>query len=239
VAAPLVTAAGDMVTLPTLFLATFLVGIRWVTPSIAALAIVVTVVFTIRSLMSDLPMTKRVLRESIPVLAIAGGVDIIAGLFVEARLDRFLVFPALLVLIPPFLENAGALGGMLSSRLASKLHLGALSPRGRPEAAAVLDASIIALFAVVTFLLTGIAADLAAALIGLASPGPLKVIGVSMLAGAIATAATIVVAYYAAIATYRLGMDPDNHGIPIITSSMDFIGVIALIIAMLAAGLGS
>jgi mgtE-like transporter len=239
VAAPLVTAAGDMVTLPTLFLATYLVGIRWVTPSIATVAIVVTIVFTIRSLMTDLPLTKRVLRESIPVLVIAGGVDIIAGLFVEARLDRFLVFPALLVLIPPFLENAGALGGMLSSRLASKLHLGALSPRGRPEAAAVLDASIIAIFAVVTFLLTGIAADLAAAMVGLASPGAWEVIGVSMLAGLIATVAAIVVAYYAAIATYRLGMDPDNHGIPIITSSMDFIGVVALIIGLLAVGLGS
>ena len=239
VAAPLVTAAGDMVTLPTLFLATYLVGIRWVTPSIAGLAVVVTIVFTIRSLMTDLPLTRRVLRESIPVLILAGGVDIIAGLFVEARLDRFLVFPALLVLIPPFLENAGALGGMLSSRLASKLHLGALSPRGRPEAAAALDASIILLFAIVTFLLTGIAADLAATLVGLASPGMLTVIGVSMLAGAIATIAAIIVAYYAAIATYRLGMDPDNHGIPIITSSMDFIGVIALIIALLAVGLGS
>lgn len=239
VAAPLVTAAGDMVTLPTLFLATYLVGIRWVTPSIAGLAVMVTIVFTIRSLMTDLPVTRRVLRESIPVLILAGGVDIIAGLVVESRLDRFLVFPALLVLIPPFLENAGALGGMLSSRLASKLHLGALSPRGRPEAAAVLDASIVLLFAIVTFLLTGIAADLAARLVGLASPGMLAVIGVSMLAGAIATALAIVVAYYAAIATYRLGMDPDNHGIPIITSSMDFIGVIALIIALLAVGLGS
>jgi mgtE-like transporter len=91
----------------------------------------------------------------------------------------------------------------------------------------------------VTFLLTGIAADLAASLVGLASPGMLTVIWVSMLAGAIATALAIVVAYYAAIATYRLGMDPDNHGIPIITSSMDFIGVIALIIALLAVGLGS
>src|SRR5919109_4727099 len=35
VAAPLVTAAGDAVTIPSLFLATFLVGIRWVTPAIA------------------------------------------------------------------------------------------------------------------------------------------------------------------------------------------------------------
>jgi mgtE-like transporter len=234
VAAPLVTAAGDMVTLPSLFLATWLVGIRWVTPGIAAVMTVITVVVTIRSLRADLPLAKRVLRESIPLLAIAGGVDVLAGLVVESRLEHFLVYPALLVLIPPFLESAGALGGILSSRLASKLHLGALSPRGRPEAAAVLDASVIVLFALVMFTLTGIAADVAAAMLGLRSPGALPVVGISLLSGAIATVATIAVAYYAAVATYRLGMDPDNHGIPLITSSMDFIGVIALIIGILA-----
>ncbi|MDQ4005208.1 MAG: magnesium transporter [Actinomycetota bacterium] len=239
VAAPLITAAGDMVTLPALFVATVFAGVRWVTPAIAGIAIGVTAAITIRSFLTDLPLTKRVLRESIPILAIAGAVDVFAGLFIEVRLERFLIFPALLVLIPPFLEGAGALGGILTSRLASKLHLGVLSPRGRPEPAAVLDASIVVLFAFVTFLLTGIAADIAAALVGLASPGALRLIGISMLAGTIATILAIVVAYYAAIATYRLGMDPDNHGIPLITSSMDFIGVISLIIGMMAFGLGS
>jgi mgtE-like transporter len=238
VAAPLVTAAGDMVTLPALFLATYLVGYRWVTPITAGFLTAVTLVLTIRILRTDLAITRRIIRESVPVLTLAGAVDVLAGLFVEARLDRFLVYPVLLVLIPPFLEAAGALGGILSSRLGSKLHLGVLSPRGRPEAVAVLDATIVLLFAVVMFLLTGLAADGAGALIGLASPGGWTVIGVSLLAGLIATVFSVVVAYYAAVATYRLGLDPDNHGIPMITSSMDVIGVVALIVALTAFGLG-
>ena len=36
----------------------------------------------------------------------------------------------------------------------------------------------------------------------------------------------------------RLGLDPDNHGIPIITSSMDLIGAVAIILALLVFGLG-
>ena len=239
VAAPLVTAAGDMVTLPALFVATWLARIRWVTPGIAAVLAAVTIATVVRAFRTDLPLTRRILRESAPILALAGGVDVLAGLVVEARLQEFLVFPALLILIPPFLERAGALGGILSSRLSSKLHIGSLSPRGRPEAAAVLDASIIVLFALVMFTLTGITADVAAQLVGLRSPGMLSLIGVSLIGGAIATAATIGVAYYTAIATYRLGMDPDNHGIPIITSSMDFIGVFALIAGLAVMGLAS
>ena len=46
----------------------------------------------------------------------------------------------------------------------------------------------------------------------------------------------MVVAYYGAIATYRLGLDPDNHGIPIVTSSLDLLGAFALILAFVIFG---
>lgn len=239
VAGPLITAAGDMVTVPALFLATFLIGITGVTPAIAALAVVGALYMTIRGLTTDLDMTRRILRESLPILAVAGTVDILAGLVVESRLERFLVLPALLVLIPPYLEGQGALGAILSSRLASKLHLGAIGPRLRPESVAWLDASIVFLFSVVNWVLTGVAAHLAAGLIGLSSPGMVDMVGITVLAGLIATVPLIVVAYYTAVATFRLGLDPDNHGIPMITSSMDFVGVISLVVALLVYGVGS
>jgi mgtE-like transporter len=239
VAGPLITAAGDMVTVPAMFLATFLIGLAWVTPAIAVAGVVVTIALTVRGLTTDLETTRRILRESLPILALAGVVDILAGLVVEARLHRFLVLPALLVLIPPYLEGEGALGAILSSRLASKLHLGAISPRLMPESIAWLDASIVFLFSLVNSVLTGIAAHFAARLIGLSSPGLVDMIGITFLAGLLATVPVIVVAYYTAVATFRLGLDPDNHGIPMITSSMDFIGVISLVVALLAYGVGS
>jgi mgtE-like transporter len=238
VAGPLITAAGDMVTVPALFLATFLIGLSWVTPTIAAMAVVVTVVMTVRGLTTDLATTRRILRESLPILALAGVVDLLAGLVVEARLERFLVLPALLVLIPPYLEGEGALGAILSSRLASKLHLGVVSPQLRPEALAWLDASIVFMFSLVNSVLTGIAAHFAARLIGLDSPGLVDMIGITVVAGLIATIPVIVVAYYTAVATFRLGLDPDNHGIPMITSSMDFVGVISLVLALQVYGVG-
>ncbi|HYH27827.1 MAG TPA: magnesium transporter [Actinomycetota bacterium] len=237
VAAPLVTAAGDVVTIPALFLATFTIGIAWVTPAIAGLAAVAALVLMWRGLTTDLPITRRVLRESLPLLAVAGSIDILAGLVLEQRLEGFLVFGAFLILVPPFLEAAGALGGILSSRLASKLHLGVIGARGRPEALAALDFSIVVLFAIATFLLTAVAAHLAALLIGASSPGLAKMIAVTMIGGAIATVASIVVAYYAAVAIFRRGLDPDNFGIPLITSTMDFVGVIALVIGLVGAGI--
>lgn len=236
VSSPLVTAAGDVVTIPSLFVATFVVNIKAVTSVVAISTIILAVALTARGLVTDLPATRRVLRESLLLLAIAGTINLFAGLVVEARLDRFVTFPALLVLIPPFLGAAGALGGILSSRLASKLHLGVIVARGRPEALVLLDFTIIFLFAALTFALAGVSAHVASAIVGLASPGVLTVVGISMLAGLIATIAAVWVAYYSAVATFRRGLDPDNFGIPLITSTLDFVGVIALIIALVTFG---
>ena len=43
-----------------------------------------------------------------------------AGVTVEKRLESFAAFPALLVLVPPFLGQSGSLGGILSSRVSTK-----------------------------------------------------------------------------------------------------------------------
>ncbi len=236
VAAPLVTAAGDMVTLPALFLATKLVGIPGVTVTIAALSAGLAVVSLVVGLRAKLPILERILRESIPVLLVAGTIDIVAGLTIERRLDAFIHFGALAVLIPPFLEDTGALGSVLANRLASKLHLGIIDPVARPQRPARDDFAIIALLAIPVFVLVAISADIAAIVFGQTSPGVLNMIAISLLGGAMATAMAMLIAYYGSIATYRLGLDPDNYGVPLLTSSMDLIGVVSLILAISVMG---
>jgi mgtE-like transporter len=237
VAAPLVTAAGDMVTLPSLFLATYLVGLGIVTPLIAVASGIVAVAALVAAFRAGLPLTVRILRESIPMLLIAGLIDVVAGLTIEKRLQSFLAFPALLVLVPPFLEDTGALGGILSARLASKLHLGVVDPVNVPQRAARNDFFLVFLFALPVFTLVALSADVAAAVAGLASPGALRMVAISLIGGFMATVIAVGIVYYGAIATYRLGLDPDTHGIPLITSSMDLVGAFALIFAIVLVGL--
>jgi mgtE-like transporter len=54
---------------------------------------------------------------------------------------------------------------------------------------------------------------------------------VAVIGGLMATTLSIVVAYYGAIVSYRLGLDPDNIGIPMVTSSIDLFGSISFILA--------
>jgi mgtE-like transporter len=237
VSTPIVTAAGDVVTLPGLFLATYLIGIAWFTPVVAAICVAAGLVALVVGLRARLPILRSIVRESIPVLALAGAVDVLAGITIEKRIESFLVYPALLVLVPPFLEDAGALGGILSSRIATKLHLGTIDLSRSPWRAAGEDVLLVFVYAIPTFLLLGVSADIVAAVFDLTSPGALEMIGVSLLAGVFATTAAVLVGYYGAVATYRLGLDPDNHGIPIVTSSLDFLGAVSLILAIVILGL--
>ena len=236
VAAPLVTAAGDMVTLPSLFVATFIVGPGLVTPILAAVLGALSVAALVAAFRSGLPIALRILRESVPVLLVCGLIDVVAGLTIEKRLESFLAFPALLVLVPPFLEDTGALGGILAARLASKLHLGTIEPSNVPPRVARDDFALTFVFAVPVFTLVAVSANVAANVAGLASPGLLKMVAISLIGGFMATVVAIGIVYYGAIATYRLGLDPDNHGIPLITSSMDLVGAFALILAIVLVG---
>ncbi len=242
VAAPLVTAIGDVVTIPALWAASYLAGIREVTATVALVAGLFCAVVTVRGVMTNLPLARRVILESLPILGLAGVLNILAGAIVEQRLDRFITFPALLVLIPPFLEDTGALGGILASRLASKLHLGVISPRLVPEPAAMLDTSIIFLFSVSVFFFVGVSAWASSSLVhhaGSATLGFGTIVGIAMVAGLFATVLAAIVAYLAAVATYRFGLDPDNHGIPIVTSTMDFLGAATLVATIVLFGVSA
>lgn len=237
VAAPIVTAAGDVVTLPSLLVGTLLVGFDVVTPAIAVLCAIAGIVALVLALRSALPVLRQIARQSMPVLVLAGTIDVIAGLMIEKRLTSFLVYPALLVLVPPFLEDSGALGGILGARVSTKLHLGTLVPSRAPWRAVGEDILLVYAYAVPVFLLLGVSADVVALVADLKSPGSLEMIGVALFAGAIATTFAVLVGYYTAITAHRLGLDPDNATIPMVTSSLDLLGALSLILAIVALGL--
>jgi mgtE-like transporter len=237
VAMPVITAIGDLVTIPALFAATYAIGIDIVTPVICVVLAAIAVVVTLRGLASSYAVTRRALRESLPVLLITGVLSLAAGVLVETRVEHFTAFPAFLVLMPPLLSNSGALAATVASRLASKLHLGALEPKPYPQGLALLDTSIILIFGIWVFALVAVASHFAATAIGLASPGLGTMMGVGMLAGIGATCVLVLLAYYVAVATYRMGLDPDNHTVPIVTSTSDLTAVITLTLALIALGM--
>jgi mgtE-like transporter len=237
VATPMVTALGDMTTLPFLLLATFLVRNPTVGVVTGGICLVVSLLAIARAWMLDDPTVRRIVLEMTGVILLTPILDIAAGTLLSGSETRLLAVPVVLSLVPPFVSQAGALGGIFASRITSKLQIGVITPRGLPEVPAIVDASIVFGFGVVVFLLIGAIAFGLGELTGLRGmPSAGTVVGGTVLAGLLVTPITIVTGYYVAVSTYRFGLDPDNHSVPIITSVMDLAGVAVILFVMRTSG---
>jgi mgtE-like transporter len=236
VSTPMVTALGDMATLPTLYLATFLVRNQTLNAVVSAVCVAGAIYAAVRAYTLSGSVVRRVILEMTAVILLTPILDILSGVLQEHRLSELSAVPVLLIVIPPFVSQAGALGGIFSSRISSKLQIGVITPRGVPEAPALVDGTIVFALGVVVFSLIGAIAIGLAALTGQAPAAPGRVAVATLLAGLIATPITIVLSYYLAIVTYRFGLDPDNQTVPIITSVMDLAGVACVLFVMSISG---
>ena len=237
VSTPMVTALGDMTTLPSLFLATYLLRSDLIAVPAAVISIAMAVYAAIRSYTVADRVIRRIVVEMTAVILLTPILDILAGTLLRARQEQLVAVPVLLALIPPFVSQAGALGGIFTSRTASKLQIGVMTARGLPEIPALVDASIVSALSIAVFATVGVVAyalGVATDLVGM--PSFPVLVGGTVLAGLIVTPVTLVVGYYLAIGTFRFGLDPDDQSVPIITSVMDLAGVAVLLFVMTSLG---
>lgn len=236
VTAPLVTAMGDVATVPALVAASLLVGSTGTSTTASAVALIAAPLGLWLAIRRGRDGLNTILRESIPVLILGIVLDLIAGITVERQLDSFTRYPALLVLLPAFLAVAGAMGGTLSSRLSTQLHLGTVTPTRFPEARARGDLLVSFVLVLPVFVTSGVLAHLLARWSGLASPGLGWMALIAVLGGLAVNVLAAAVAYYGTISSVQAGLDPDTWGIPLVTSTLDLLGAFTLILAVALLG---
>ncbi len=230
VTAPLVTAAGDLITLPALVASTALIARGSTTAIIAALTAGITLLSLLILARSSLESAKRIVVESLPVLVAAGVLSLAAGVVIEGAESR--LSWVILVLLPGYLGTAGALGGILSNRLSTKVHLGLIDRTLLPTGTARTDMGITAALAFPIFAFLALVAQVTASVAGRSTPGLLLLMAVAISGGLVVTAFVLAIAYYGTLAVVRFGLDPDNLGIPIVTASLDVVGALSLIGAL-------
>jgi len=236
VGTPIISATADISTLPALVAGTLLLQPPLLGDGLGGVCLVAAAVAAAVGARNGGELTRKVVRESLPVLGYAAVMGVLAGTVLEARLDQLVTDPALLVAIPPFIASCGAIGGILSARLASALHLGLIDPRGLPQRAALLEATLSVLFGLVGFATVGLLTQVASSVAGFSSPGVGRLAGITVTGGLLAVALLAAVAYYAATASVRFGLDPDNVSIPVVTATMDLFGILCLVVGIAVFG---
>ena len=236
VTAPLVTTVGDLLTVPALVIAAAAAG-HGVSSSALAVGLVGgSSVVLVTAWRAPIEEVGRIVRQSVPVLVVAVVLDLLAGIMIERRLDDLLGAEAVLILLPAFLGGAGALGGILCSRLSTQFHLGLDDATPLPSRASGRDIRSVMLLALPVFALGAVAAHVAAALTDQTGPALGQMLMVALLAGGLAAVFVVLVAYYSTMASFRFGLDPDTYGIPLVTSSLDLVGAFTLVFAMVTVG---
>jgi mgtE-like transporter len=168
----------------------------------------------------------RIVVTMLPVLALMSLLQMGSGTVLEAFKTELLENPALLVLVPVQIGTAGNLGSIMCSRLSTQLHLGTfeLDPTNSE-----IRANVGAVFglAATVFVILGIAAWAIGRLLG-GTLGLWPVMTISVLSGMLLAAWVVVVSVVSTWASYRLGYNPDDATIPVVTNVCDITGVLIL-----------
>lgn len=178
--------------------------------------------------------TKRIVTTMFPLLVVLSTIVLAAGITLENADELLSEYGILAVMVPTMIDMGGNLGAILSSRLSTRFHLGMTDLDLRDR---VLWANVCAILALAVTIFTALA--LGAYVLGsfVGSSLPLSTLLVISLTSGLSVAVLAVVFSFAATyASYRLGIDPDDTTIPIVTNVVDvggmiiFIGVSAIVL---------
>jgi mgtE-like transporter len=230
IGAPTVTTSGDIVTLPILIgSALFIMDLDPVPKTILGIAAILLLAGVGVYLWLVTGPVKTISREIIPLLIPLAFMGTLAGMAYTLDLERFVTLAALLILITPFTGGCGSIGGILCSRLATGMHMGSLTPDVVPNKDILPYFSTSYGYSVVLFPLLAVIAHSAALLLGSTSPGLAEMILISVVSGFVLISLVNIISYFTATMSFRYGLDPDNFGIPVITSAIDLLGAAILI----------
>lgn len=179
---------------------------------------------------------RRILGESIPVLTLSIVIGILAGQILSTKEESLLLVPLLLVLIPPINNAAGMLGSVLGARVSTGLHSGSLFANGARQ----FRRDVLAIFVlgIATFALLGALAFGSGLTFAPTAPDDLADVVVAVIAsGAVLLIGMVTVVIVIGSLSFRLGWDPDNVIIPVVTATGDILGIGSLILMVQWVGL--
>lgn len=162
----------------------------------------------------------------VPLLVLLSILQMVSGTVLETFEEQLLENPSLLVLVPVMIGTAGNLGSIMCARLSTQLHLGTLefsptNPDIRANVGAVMGLAA-TVFVLLGFASWGIGRALGGTL------GLSTLLFITVVSGMLLAVWVVLVSTVSVYGSWRLGVDPDDATIPIVTNVCDITGVLIL-----------
>jgi len=170
-----------------------------------------------------------------PLLVVLSVLEMGSGFVLHELEQTFLDRPTLLVLVPVMIAMGGNLGSILSARLSTRLHLGTLTFSLRDP---VILTNVTAVFALAATVFTALGVSAyALTLMPVVSAGGgmtlRETLVVSVVSGMALAGVAVALSVSATYASYRMGLNPDDTTIPVVTNLCDILGVLILAVVSL------
>ncbi|RLF84781.1 magnesium transporter MgtE [Thermococci archaeon] len=230
VAAPLVTSAGDLVTMP--FLMFFILLYEEVPPifdSLVVLALLLLLIMFVKIKFGS--EEKRMIREILGVIGALALLSSISGGLLESYSEVIYASVAFSVMYPAILGTAGNYGSIIGAKTSTKLHLGEIESFLNRDS--ILD---ILVYFITSFLIAILMNLVAIGVVKLSLGKAVGLIFPFIFLYPLLVLVNMFLGYFLAIGFDRLGLDPDNVTVPTITTLADIfstlftIGVAHLIV---------
>jgi len=234
---PMTTLLGDLVTIPTIVLGYLIAEnmsepCKLATVSILVLVAVASSAYTLHNVWSGNKIFERsikIVKENLPVIIVATSFSGIAGTILLKNLEVILALKGILAVVPAFLEDGGAIACRFSARLTTMLHLGKVELEVIPRNKWVWKQIVINfVHALTLFSSLGMFGMIVSITTNISYTCALKVFLTVLLAGLLLTLVISILAYYLALLSFKIGIDPDNVLAPILTSIADAVGTASL-----------
>ncbi len=170
---------------------------------------------------------RTIVGNMLPLLVVLSVIVLWAGITLEEAEELLNDFGLLAIMVPTMVDMGGNLGAILSSRLSTRFHLGTTELDIRDRRLWADIAAVLAL-AVTIFTALAVGAWVIGQVIGGALPLSI-LLTISLVSGISVAIIAIVFSFAATYGSYRLGIDPDDTTIPIVTNVVDVFGMVIFI----------
>lgn len=215
VAAPLVTSAGDLVTMP--FLVFFILlyeEIPHIFDSLVVLALLLLLVMFVKTKFES--EEKRMIREILGIIGALALLSSISGGLLESYSEIIYASVVFSVMYPAILGTAGNYGSIIGAKTSTKLHLGEID--GFLNRDSILE---IFVYFVTSFFIAVLMNLVAIGVVKLSLGKSVGLVFPFIFLYPLLVLFNMFIGYFLAIIFDRLGLDPDNATVPTITTLAD------------------
>ncbi len=239
VTSPLITALGDFITIPALIISSyFVLAFQPQLEFFFAVVMIASAVNIMFLALSKMPPKtvfykegsyKVIVMQSILILLFSGALSTLSGVLLQSSIEKIVLLPSIIILIPAFLEEGGNIGNILASRIATKLHLGQMDMALKIDEETKKEFKSSYILALFIFPVVAALSYLFEVMTGIATIGLFWMVLVSTLAGVILISMVVVMTFFISVMSFKRSLDPDNVTIPIIMGIADILGVLSLL----------